>query len=75
MLRNIESLNVSRMNSKHIASISNNMDLTKEYVLLLSKIKELTTVIWNKDNWLRSSLNSFCSAQCANKWNDCCYVK
>lgn len=75
MLRNIESLNVSRTNSKHIASISNNMDLTKEYVLLLSKIKELTTVIWNKDNWLRSSLNSFCSAQCANKWNDCCYVK
>ena len=75
MMRDIVALGESRTNSKAIVNASNNMDLTKNYVVLLAKIKELIDAIWDKEKWLRSSLNKFCSAQCANKWNECCYVK
>jgi hypothetical protein len=45
MMRDIVALGESRTNSKAIVNTSNNMDLTKNYVVLLAKIKELIDAI------------------------------
>jgi hypothetical protein len=54
---------------------TNNKDATSNYVTLLRAVEDLIIAIWDKESWLRQQLNLLCTAQCSNKWNDCCYVK
>ncbi len=71
----LDEINKSRDNMTSMVSNSNNIDLTNKYKEYLKSIEDLITSIWNKEQWLRMWLNALCTAQCWNKWNDCCYVK
>jgi hypothetical protein len=68
-------INDSHMNSSRVVNVSNNIDLSKDYVILYDQINELIKEIWDNNGWLRLSLKNLCEKQCSNKWSDCCYAK
>ena len=79
VLTSIESalnkVNESKTNVTAVITIANPIDLSNDYSVMLAAIEKLINSIWDKDSGLRMWLNSICTAQCSNKWNDCCYVK
>ncbi len=71
----LEKINKSKDNMTSLVTNTNNKDATSNYVTLLRAVEDLIIAIWDKESWLRQQLNLLCTAQCSNKWNDCCYVK
>lgn len=69
------SINQSKLNVDAVTTISNPIDLTNKYSVMLASVETLIDSIWDKESGLRMWLNKLCTKQCWNKWNDCCYVK
>ena len=71
----LDRIATSKNSSTSIVTTINNKDLTMDYSVISVAVDNLIEAIWDKKKWLRQQLNLLCTAQCSNKWNDCCYVK
>ena len=71
----LDRIATSKNSSTSIVTTINNKDLTMDYSVISVAVDNLIEAIWDKNKWLRQQLNLLCTAQCSNKWNDCCYVK
>lgn len=74
MVKNLQALSVSRLESELLAVSTENSVLTHQIGELSVAIKQLIDVIGNKEKNLRKTLNNICSYQAANKGNRGCYI-